>query len=1008
MLKRLRNLFSLSLLLVLPAFAVGQNVVRVSNSDLVAGQNYTWTNANVYVLDDMVFVKPGSKLFIGPGTVVKAALGEGNNATGLVVTRGAQIFAEGTASEPIIMTSEVDELNGNLTSDDRGLWGGLVILGAAGTNNQTPGGVRLIEGVNEIADPVSYAEYGGNNDDDDSGVLRYISIRHSGINVGDVAGNEIQGLTLGGVGRGTLIEYVEVFASNDDGFEWFGGTVDGRYLVSAFNTDDAFDWDEGFRGRGQFWFAIQDAYIPDEGYGRGMELDGAIGDEKGTPFAIPTLSNITVLGGGTGARPNAGDGSQLVIIRDNSGGKFYNSIFGDGAFFALTVEDVGSEAEFDSRRRLENGDIVFQNNLFWGFGNGNTASDMFPQEFVRTNLTAASNDNRLSNFNLRGISRTPNGGLDPRPASGSPALDAASVQTLNDDWFYRTTYTGAFGNRNWAKGWTVLDQLGYLAEDSNQTNVVNVQDNDFDQQGDYYWTSNNTYILDDMVFIKPGSRLFIEAGTVVKGALGEGNNATGLVITKGAQIFAEGTADNPIIFTSEIDELNGNLTSDDRGLWGGVVVLGAAGTNNQTPGGVRLIEGVNEIADPSTLAEYGGNNDDDDSGVLRYISIRHSGINVGDVAGNEIQGLTLGGVGRGTLIEYVEVFASNDDGFEWFGGTVDGKFLVSAFNTDDAFDWDEGFRGRGQFWFAIQDPYAADEGYGRGMELDGAIGDEKGTPFAIPTLSNITILGAGTGARPNAGDGSQLVILRDNSGGKFYNSIFGDGAFFAVTVEDVANESEFDSRRRLETNDIVMKNNIFYGFGNGNTPEAMFPQEFVRTYMTNQSNANRFVDFNLRGISRTTNGNLDPRPGLGSPAWGGASAMSDNWFENTTYVGAFGSRNWMSGWTKLDADGYLNTGFITSDASDEVGLPSQFTLEQNYPNPFNPSTVISFNLPVASDVQLTVYDMLGRKVSTLVNSKLQAGTQTIQFNASNLASGIYLYELKAGSVRLTQKMTLIK
>jgi hypothetical protein len=333
---------------------------------------------------------------------------------------------------------------------------------------------------------------------------------------------------------------------------------------------------------------------------------------------------------------------------------------------------------------------------------------------------------------------------------------------------------------------------------------------------------------------------------------------------------------------------------------------------------------------------------------------------------------------------------------------------VSAFNTDDAFDWDEGFNGRGQYWFAIQDPYTADDGYGRGMELDGAIGDEKGTPFTIPTLSNITILGAGTGARPNAGDGSQLVILRDNSGGNFYNSIFGDGAFFALTVEDVAAESEFDSRRRLETGDIVMKNNIFYGFGNGNTPTAMFPQEFVRTVMTNQANSNRFEDFKLRGISRTTDGNLDPRPGLGSPAWGGATSMSDNWFENTTFVGAFDSRNWMTGWTKLDMDGYLNTGFVTSDDSDDSTLPVNFTLEQNYPNPFNPSTVISFNLPVASDVQLTVYDLLGRRVATLVNEKMQAGTQMVQFNASNLASGIYMYELKAGSVRLTQKMTLIK
>lgn len=102
----------------------------------------------------------------------------------------------------------------------------------------------------------------------------------------------------------------------------------------------------------------------------------------------------------------------------------------------------------------------------------------------------------------------------------------------------------------------------------------------------------------------------------------------------------------------------------------------------------------------------------------------------------------MGGVGRGTTVEYVESFASDDDGFEWFGGTVDGKYLVSAFNSDDAFDWDEGFRGRGQFWFAISAQSAG--GFGRGMELDGAIGDETGTPFTIPVVSNLTILGAGT------------------------------------------------------------------------------------------------------------------------------------------------------------------------------------------------------------------------------------------------------------------------
>ncbi len=203
-----------------------------------------------------------------------------------------------------------------------------------------------------------------------------------------------------------------------------------------------------------------------------------------------------------------------------------------------------------------------------------------------------------------------------------------------------------------------------------------------------------------MVFVESGAELWIEPGTVIKAEDGSGNNASGLVISQGGKIFAEGTADAPIIFTSKLDDLSGSLDEQDRGLWGGLVVLGYAPTNNAT---VRQIEGVNEIVGAGDVrANYGGDDADDNSGVIRYVSLRHTGKAVGDQAGNEIQGLTLGGVGRGTTIEYVESFASDDDGFEWFGGTVDAKYLVSAFNSNDAFDWDEGFNGRGPFWFAIQ------------------------------------------------------------------------------------------------------------------------------------------------------------------------------------------------------------------------------------------------------------------------------------------------------------------
>lgn len=156
---------------------------------------------------------------------------------------------------------------------------------------------------------------------------------------------------------------------------------------------------------------------------------------------------------------------------------------------------------------------------------------------------------------------------------------------------------------------------------------------------DTYWTADNEYILDGAIFVTNGASLFIEAGTVIKAEDGVNLDASALIITRDAKIFAEGTANNPIIFTSINDD--GTLTKDNVGEWGGVIILGNATTNNPS---TEAIEGVNEIESDLALVGYGGNDDMDDSGVLRYVSIRYSGINVGQSSDNEIQGLTLGGV----------------------------------------------------------------------------------------------------------------------------------------------------------------------------------------------------------------------------------------------------------------------------------------------------------------------------------------------------------------------------
>ena len=525
-----------------------------------------------------------------------------------------------------------------------------------------------------------------------------------------------------------------------------------------------------------------------------------------------------------------------------------------------------------------------------------------------------------------------------------------------------------------------------------------------------YWTADKVYVLDGMVFVEDGAELWIEPGTVIKAEDGVGNNASGLVISQGGKIFAEGTASNPIIFTSVLDDMTGELDGMDRGLWGGVVLLGYAPTNNAT---VRQIEGVNEIVGSGdNRADYGGDDPDDNSGIMRYVSIRHTGIAVGDQAGNEIQGLTLGGVGRGTTIEYVESFASDDDGFEWFGGTVDAKYLVSAFAADDGYDWDEGFNGRGQFWFVLQGTDAA----GRMAEMDGAIGDEQSEPYTMPVIMNATYLGDGVDNTSTVqGDGSQGLIFRDNTGGTYGNSIFGDFKGQpnapALTIEDVSNEASQDSRNRLVAGDLKLLNNFWFDFAAGTSIEALIPQAFVREALGSNLSGNQIVYPMLRGISRDLDNNLDPRPGQNSPALDGADRdlYEDEWFTKVDYVGAFGTNNWLFGWTALSDLGYLNNNSTPTSIDDiSIEMPLEIALNQNYPNPFNPTTVISYTLTRSENVKLSVYDMTGGLITTLVDGLQPAGISNVNFNAAGLASGIYIYKLETPTATVNKRMTLLK
>jgi hypothetical protein len=261
---------------------------------------------------------------------------------------------------------------------------------------------------------------------------------------------------------------------------------------------------------------------------------------------------------------------------------------------------------------------------------------------------------------------------------------------------------------------------------------------------DQTWTKDKVYILDGKVVVDGGATLTIEAGTVVKGAQGQQTQASALIIDRDATLNANGTAQEPIIFTSILDDIisgeteSPNLTVNDRGLWGGVIILGNAPSSFEGDATEELIEG---IPANSGFGLYGGNDPADSSGNIQYVSIRHGGANIGE--GNEINGLTLGGVGNGTVINHIEVIANLDDGVEFFGGTVDASNIVVWGVGDDSIDIDQAYSGTVSNVAIVMNNVSD-----HGLEIDGPEGSATG----MYTLENITIFSDDSETNANSGN----------------------------------------------------------------------------------------------------------------------------------------------------------------------------------------------------------------------------------------------------------------
>ncbi len=328
-----------------------------------------------------------------------------------------------------------------------------------------------------------------------------------------------------------------------------------------------------------------------------------------------------------------------------------------------------------------------------------------------------------------------------------PVTPAGIAGTITDAFFEKVTYIGAFGTTDWTTSWANWNPQNTSYPTITDTLTGNITSNKT-------LSASKTYFLKGFVYVQSGVTLTIEAGTVIRG---DRETKGTLIIKQGAKLEAIGTSAKPIVFTSNKDA--GSRTYGD---WGGVILCGNAKINVQ--GGTSIVEGGPD-------AIYGGTIDDDNSGTLKYVRIEFAGVALQE--NKEINGLTMGGVGSKTTLDYVQVSYCGDDSFEWFGGKVNAKHLISFRAWDDDFDTDYGYSGLLQFLVSLRDPSIADVSGSNGFESDNDGTGSSSNPVTTPIFSNVSMFGpkATMGVSP-ASKHQNAMHIRRNSQCNVYNSVF--------------------------------------------------------------------------------------------------------------------------------------------------------------------------------------------------------------------------------------------
>lgn len=513
---------------------------------------------------------------------------------------------------------------------------------------------------------------------------------------------------------------------------------------------------------------------------------------------------------------------------------------------------------------------------------------------------------------------------------------SANSQSINDNFFTKVNYIGAFdGTNDWTAGWTEWDPVN-----ANYPTPTTTKGNgEFSRATSLHITANETWsgtiLLDGWVYVDNGATLTIYPGTIIRGT-----NKSALIIERGGIIMAEGASNNPIVFTSA--QGAGLRANSD---WAGLVLNGKAPNN---------LSGGEGIAEGGIESPYGGTDPNDNSGVLKYIRIEFPGFEV--ASGKEVNGLTLNSVGDGTIIEYIQVSHSGDDGFEWFGGTVNAKYLVSYKTEDDDFDTDNGFLGMVQFGLIARDSTIVDTDAANAFESDN---DESGStngPKTNAIFSNISAFGpaaSGTSPvvlKPRHAEGAAMR-LRRNTRLKIYNSVF------AGWSRGVRLESEGSYSSAVNDDSLTVQYSILAGIR-----EVYFKTD---------------VTVGEAGI-RT---------------WFNQDKLNNDTLATVEQLGITDPFNYTARNFQPTAESVVHCRSIW--ASDDCGINS---VNENvagessvmvYPNPFKGMATFSLSLYEDSSVQISIYNTNGQLVDLIDAGFIYAGNSTVMLDATNYKAGIY-------------------